>query len=82
MSIKLPEPLIKLNAIRKLQSAYRAKKARATFRAMKAEKSSKETHSTAKWTENYDAGSGYNYYFNNETHETVWEKPDDFVSPA
>lgn len=30
------------------------------------------------WVEGYDPASGRNYFYNSETGESAWDKPDDF----
>ena len=61
--IKLPEPLIKLNATRKMQGVWRAKKARESVRTLRAEKKAAEAAAGGgeppKWVESYDANSGF-----------------------
>ena len=80
----LPHNLALLCAARKVQSAYRAKKARKKMREMRAEKHAVEEekkHGHHKWIMEHDKASGFDYYFNTETHESSWERPPDYDGP-
>ena len=45
----------------------------------KKKKELKEKQKINKWVEGWDPSSGHYYYYNTETHESVWDKPEEFV---
>ena len=81
----MPEPLQLLHAARKLQNAYRQKKAREKMRTMRgrraaaedAERQAREgiTRIEERWIEQTDKRTRLHYYFNTGTQETTWDKP-------
>ena len=78
----LPHNLQLLIAARRVQSAYRAKQARKKMREKRADKNAHDAEEKGgvhhKWILQHDKRSGYDYYYNTETHESSWEKPPDF----
>ena len=86
---EMPHGLALLLAARKIQSVYRAKQARKKMRSKRAEKELASRPNTPaggggqlKWIKMHDAHSGYDYYYNNEDHSTMWDVPEDYVDSA
>ena len=68
-----------ISAVLKIQSAFRAKKARRKVKATRGK--AQAEGATTKWTPTLDPSSGYYYYYNTETQECVWEEPGDYDGP-
>ena len=78
----LPHNLALLVAARRVQAAYRAKQARKKVREKRADNAAHEAEEKGgkhhKWILQHDKASGFDYYYNTETHESSWERPPDY----
>ena len=68
-----------LRAALTIQGAYRMKQARAGLRTARG-KMLHEPGANSPWSEVWDEGSQASYYYNYETDETVWVKPEELMT--
>eukprot|EP00948_MAST-09A_sp_MAST-9A-sp1_P003113 g3113.t1 len=72
-----------LKAALLIQGIYRKKQARAVMRAKKAAKELEGAAAPVEgtvWVVTHDEASGYDYYYNIETEEVTWDKPEELMS--
>jgi hypothetical protein len=72
---ELPHGLGLLIATRKIQSAWRKKKARQKSREYNAQRAMEGAPEGGVWIRMDDPASGFPYWYHRETHETVWSNP-------
>ena len=68
-----------LRAALVIQGVYRKKQARKVLRQKKGAKAAEDSHESG-WTAVLDDGSGEYYYYNTETEECVWDKPEELMT--